>query len=145
MRAFCPNCGTENEATAGGRVTCLACTTSFEVSRGTVEPTNASATPQAEQPFPNVVTRLPVVPEPKIGALAPLNPLAVASVVAGVLCCVPFSAFAAIGLGFAANAQIAASNGLSRGRELALAGIALGGLSLVISVLIILGLALNAH
>lgn len=31
MKVFCPNCGTENEGTSGSRVTCRACTASFEV------------------------------------------------------------------------------------------------------------------
>lgn len=31
MKVFCPNCGTENEGTPGSRVTCRACTASFEV------------------------------------------------------------------------------------------------------------------
>lgn len=47
MKVFCPNCGTENEGTAGSRVTCRACTASFEI------PFEAQATPlpqQAPQP-----------------------------------------------------------------------------------------------
>ncbi len=31
MKVFCPNCGTENDGTPGSRVTCRACTASFEI------------------------------------------------------------------------------------------------------------------
>jgi len=45
MKVFCPNCGTENEGTQGSRVTCRACTASFEVP-------NESGQAPAPQPQP---------------------------------------------------------------------------------------------
>ncbi len=48
MKVFCPNCGTENEGTAASRVTCRACTASFEVPN---ESGQAPApAPQPQQP-----------------------------------------------------------------------------------------------
>lgn len=44
MKVFCPNCGTENEGTPGSRVTCRACTASFEV------PFEGGAQPAPQQP-----------------------------------------------------------------------------------------------
>lgn len=42
MKAFCPNCGSENEGMPGGRVTCRTCTASFEVPRERATPTPAA-------------------------------------------------------------------------------------------------------
>lgn len=38
MKAFCPNCGGENEGMPGGRITCRTCTASFEVPRERATP-----------------------------------------------------------------------------------------------------------
>jgi hypothetical protein len=67
------------------------------------------------------------------GSTGPVNTLAIVSLVCGVLCCVPFASIAAIATGAIAQNQIAASNGVQRGREYALAGMVLGGLSLAVS------------
>ncbi len=48
MKVFCPNCGTENEGTPDSRVTCRACTASFEVPNQGQAP--APQPPQQQQP-----------------------------------------------------------------------------------------------
>ena len=52
MKVFCPNCGTENEGTPGSRVTCRACTASFEVPNesGQVAPPPPQQQAQPQQP-----------------------------------------------------------------------------------------------
>jgi Domain of unknown function (DUF4190) len=57
----------------------------------------------------------------------PVNPLAIVSLVFGIVCCVPFfSPITALITGWLAIKQIDASSGLQRGRELAIAGLVLG-------------------
>lgn len=51
MKAFCPNCGSENEGMPGGRVTCRACTASFEVPRERATQPPAQAPSSVEQTF----------------------------------------------------------------------------------------------
>lgn len=51
MKVFCPNCGSDNEGMPGGRVTCQACTASFEVPRQDGPPTGTTGGPSAA-PFP---------------------------------------------------------------------------------------------
>ncbi|MEW5741819.1 MAG: hypothetical protein AB1938_23060, partial [Myxococcota bacterium] len=56
MKVFCPNCGSDNEGTPGGRLTCRACTASFEVPRestGNTLPPPAQP-PPAHQPWPGM-------------------------------------------------------------------------------------------
>ncbi|HEY1088832.1 MAG TPA: hypothetical protein VGE37_14105, partial [Archangium sp.] len=64
VKAFCPNCGTDNEGMPGGRVTCRACTASFEVPRG-----SAYAPPPEAPPPPSVVK-----PPPSLGGPPPAHP-----------------------------------------------------------------------
>ena len=62
MKVFCPNCGTQNEGMPGGRLTCKACTASFEVPREggvvaqppppVVTPPPVMSPPQSSSPFP---------------------------------------------------------------------------------------------
>ncbi len=149
MKAFCPNCGTQNEGMAGGRVTCKACTASFEIPRGEagVTPPPELITPPAPPPPKPVVVvaqsaQFPtgyVGPPPTgfsrgTGGSGPINPLAIVSLVCGILCCTPF-AIAALITGAIAQNQIASSNGQQRGREFAIAGMVLGGASVAMSVL----------
>jgi hypothetical protein len=148
-KAFCPNCGSENEGFPGGRVTCRACTASFEVPRA------AGAAPP-EPPPPSVVKPPPVFggPPPQsphvpsgyvgpppagFGGLSSAgvggqkNQLAVVSLVLGIVCCIPFGSIGALVTGFMAIKQIDESGGAQGGRELAIAGMVLGGLSLALS------------
>ena len=143
MKVFCPNCGTQNDGMPGGRLTCKACTASFEVPRegGVVAqpPPQVIAPPPVMSPPPPSSSPFPggYVGPPPTGfgtgtglSSSGTNPLAIASLVLGILCCFPFSVGAII-TGVIAHNQINASNGMQRGRELAMAGIVLGALSLV--------------
>ncbi len=144
MKAFCPNCGTQNEGMAGGRATCKACTASFEIPReegGSVAPAKVSAPPP-----PVVLPQASQYPTGYVGpppsgfslgnnsSSGPLNTLAVVSLVLGVLCCLPFASIGAIVTGAVAQNQIAASHGLQRGREFAIIGMVLGGFGLLVSI-----------
>lgn len=144
MKAFCPNCGTQNEGMAGGRLTCKACTASFEVPReevGSVAPpppvvqTIAPPPPSVVKPppsqFPTGYNGPPPTGFSAGGAPGATNPLAIASLVLGILCCTPFS-IAAIITGVMAQQQIKASGGQQKGSELATAGIILGGIGLTL-------------
>ena len=138
MKVFCPNCGTQNDGMPGGRLTCKACTASFEVPRegGVVAqpPPPVRSPPQSSSPFPGGYAGPPPTGFGTGTGLSSsgTNPLAIASLVLGILCCFPFSV-AAIITGVIAQNQINASNGMQRGRELATAGIVLGTLSLLLS------------
>lgn len=153
MKVFCPNCGTENEGMPGGRLTCRGCTASFEVPRGEVAP-NPEPRSVIAPPPPSIVS-----PPPSLGGPPPssspfptgyvgpppagfggtggglssgqTNPLAIVSLVLGIACCIPFASIGAIVTGVIAQNQINATNGQQRGREMALAGIILGALSLL--------------
>jgi hypothetical protein len=65
------------------------------------------------------------------------NPLAIVSLVLGILCCFPF-AVGAIITGVIARNQIASSGGLQKGGELATVGIVLGSISIAINLLMML-------
>jgi hypothetical protein len=143
MKAYCPNCGSENEGIAGSRITCRACTANFDApdaAPGGGAP-DAAPPPKArpvraahpmqgsiagwEKGGQSVVTARP-------GA-ADQHPLAVVSLVLGILCCIPFSGVAAIITGVMARNQIAESGGRQGGAELATAGIVLGSISVLMS------------
>lgn len=153
MKVFCPNCGTENEGMPGGRLTCKACTASFEVPRegGIVAP----PPPQVIAPPPPVIQAPPpssspfptgyVGPPPMgfgqgSGGLASggTNTLAIVSMVLGILCCIPFASIGAIVTGVIAQNQISASNGTQKGREFALVGIILGALGFAMGIISVL-------
>jgi len=153
MKAFCPNCGTQNEGVSGGRVTCKACTASFEIpgeDGGFVAPTPQVIAPPAPVPLEQQPrsSQLPtgyVGPPPTgftqgtgTGGTGPVNTLSIVSLVCGILCCIPFASIAAIATGAVAQQQIAASNGTQRGREYALAGMVLGGITLAFTVVFFL-------
>ncbi len=149
MKVFCPNCGIENDGMPGGRLTCKACTASFEVPRegGTSEP----RPPQVISPPPPVVTAPPpssspfptgYVGPPPMGfggssnglASGSTNTLAIVSMVLGILCCIPFASIGAIVTGVMAQNQINATNGQQKGKEFALVGIVLGSASLLLTI-----------
>jgi Domain of unknown function (DUF4190) len=150
MRVYCPNCGTDNEAQAGAAVTCRTCTATFTApnAQGTVNPAPPPPPPPVRAtPYPGSndlgATAPPssggwvggigsaARPAPVVAAPAsrnvPVNPLAIVSLVFGIVCCVPFfSPITALITGWLAIKQIDASSGLQRGRELAIAGLVLG-------------------
>lgn len=155
MKVFCPNCGTENEGMPGGRLTCKACTASFEVPRegGVVAPPPPQviapppppppviqAPPPSSSPFPTGYVGPPPTGFGQGGGLASggTNTLAIVSMVLGILCCIPFAGIGAIVTGVIAQNQINASNGAQKGREFALVGIILGGLSIGLGILSLL-------
>ena len=160
MRVFCPNCGNENQGEPGARVTCVACTASFDVPGGSLPaPPPAAQPPQPPFPAePQPFAPPPAPPFPGAAPVAPFAPappppprsgsttntLAVVSFVAGVLCCVPVVTQAvALTCGFMGLTAIEESRGAQGGRGLAVAGIVLGGLGLVAWVLGLLASALN--
>lgn len=162
MKVFCPNCGSDNEGMPGGRVTCRACTASFEVPRSdaTGGPAPAPQPPPVSQPWPGL-SSTPNPPPPSSSGWVGPNPssqplssfssptmpvknntLAIVSLVLGILCCIPFASLGAIITGVIARNQIAASNGQQKGGELATAGIVLGALGIALGLLwFIVGLA----
>jgi len=145
MKVFCPNCGTENEGTQGSRVTCRACTASFEVPNES----GLGPAPQPQQPsfggrpvqsFDRA-TPQPVVVQPPPQVWSPNAPgaysappsaggknnvlaiIALVSSLLGCLCLPAIGSLTGIITGFVALSQINASNGGQKGRELAIGGI----------------------
>ena len=152
MKVFCPNCGTENEGTPDSRVTCRACTASFEVPNESGQAPSPQP-PQQQQPsfggrpvqsLDRATPQPPVVvqPPPQVwtsnapgASFAPPsasgqnNTLAIISVVSsflGCFCAPVIGSLTGIITGFIALSQINASNGGQKGRELAIGGIAVG-------------------
>lgn len=153
MKVFCPNCGSDNEGNPGGRATCRQCAASFEVPgetpfappvTGQGAPSAWGAPPAVVQPPPQVTTP-PGYAQPSYGTsgVPPMyskaqefgsptfNTLAVISLVSGIVCCIPFSGIIAVVTGFMGMKQIDQSNGMQKGRELAIAGIIIGALSML--------------
>lgn len=151
MKAYCPNCGTENEGSPGSRVTCRACTASFEAQTSPavsaplsnfggriVQPLGTPASSPA--PATDVPPSLVQSPEPPPpwNSSPPSSPvsrshetstntLAIVSLVSGLACCVPFANLAAIITGAIALNQIGTTN--EKGKEMAIGGIVLGALA----------------
>jgi hypothetical protein len=133
MIVFCPNCGTQNEGLPGARAECSACHSSFEVPADAAAPRQASpapaptaAPPSASFQAPGSQVFAPIQP----GRASGTNPLAIVSLVAGILCCIPLlSPAVAIGCGIGALKQIDASQGGQTGRGLAIAGMILGSIT----------------
>lgn len=147
MRVFCPNCGSENQGLAGGRVTCQACTANFEVPK---EPAGATPAPRPVAPaqpsplrgFDSGQVQQPLFrgQQPRGAAGVPTNPLAIVSLVSGILCCIPFVApITAIVTGAIAINQIDQSAGSTKGKGLAVAGIILGGTSMLFTIVGVIG------
>lgn len=147
MKVFCPNCGTGNDGMPGGRLTCKACTASFEVPREG----GATPMPQVVSPPPPVTVARPPSSSPfPTGYVGPpptgfggtssglasgtTNTLAIVSMVLGILCCIPFASLGAIITGVIAQNQINATNGQQKGKEFALVGIILGSTSLLLTI-----------
>lgn len=137
MKVFCPNCGSENEGLAGGRVVCRACTATFEVPAermtSQAEPPVSTpsvpqyATPSQQQPAPVVLQGV---------VQQQTNVLAIVSLVTSLLCCSP----AGLITGFIGLQQINQSNGQQKGKELAIIGMVIGALGLCSSGLYFLAL-----
>lgn len=148
MRLFCPNCGSENDGEPGARVFCKACSAAFDAPR----PEPMQAPPRPVQPPVQPVaptgwvadTRPPApfiapVPVPAYSA-GPVttSPLAIISLVTGLLCCGPFP-IAALITGFLAIKQIDSSQGAVQGKGLAIAGLVLGFLGMGLNFLWLIG------
>ncbi|MBS2032665.1 MAG: DUF4190 domain-containing protein [Deltaproteobacteria bacterium] len=86
----------------------------------------------------------PIYPAPANQAASGTNGLAIASLVLGILCCIPFASIAAIVTGALAIQQIDA-NRTQTGKGLAIAGISLGGISLLFTILGIIGSLVGHH
>ena len=165
MRVYCPNCGSENEGAPGASVTCTACTAIFDVPPELPEPESPpppGVAPTTGPRPPAPITPSPLGeftgsipagrPAPgewvsgsvSIGGLSrPFagpgpknNTLAIVSLTTGIICCLPFGSFIAVGTGIAALKQIDASQGQEQGKNLAIAGIVLGGLGVTMTVII---------
>ena len=128
MIVFCPNCGTQNPGLPGARATCASCGSTFEVPGGGAgnRPSATAVKPTLQAPPPagfagaGLTTR----------AGRTVNPLAITSLVAGILCCFPLvSPLVAIGCGVSASRQIDASPETQSGKGLAVAGVVLGALT----------------
>lgn len=155
-KAFCPNCGTENEGTPGNRIACIACTATFEVPKDASWVGGQQTQPSAPKPLPVAPPPLSrpapnyIGPPPSgfgqgsgmMGRSGSYNALAIASLVLGILCCAPFS-IGAIVTGVIAQQQISRSG--EKGRELAIAGIVLGSLSLAMNFIGIVTSFLGRH
>lgn len=155
MKVFCPNCGSPGEGTPGGRLTCRTCTASFEVppeSTGNLAPPTPQpwpglgsapiGAPRPDASGPDWVAGQKMPSQPTSASFTPstsarTNPLAIVSLVLGILCCFPF-AVGAIITGVIARNQIASSGGLQKGGELATVGIVLGSISIAINLLMML-------
>ncbi len=139
MIVFCPSCGTQTEALAGARATCPACGSPFDI------PVDArpSSVPEAPTGFTapgaQVFSDGPVAARP-LSAGQRTNGKAITSLVAGLVCCVPFlSPLIAIGCGVLALREIDAAPGALKGRGLAIGGIALGSVTFVVHAFWLLG------
>ena len=121
---FCPNCGTQNVGVRGARASCTACASNFDV------PKDAG-----EQPRPVAEEVKPAPESPRVSAPRRVeagrktNTLAIVSLVAGLICCIPVvSPAVAIGCGVGALRQLDATQA-EGGRPLAITGIILGALA----------------
>jgi hypothetical protein len=124
MKVFCPSCGQSNEGNPGSHVTCAACQTVFDAP--------GSAPPMAlPVSTPTPVSAHPVTTMGSVGSET--NPLAIASLVVSLICCIPFNGAIAVGLGIFALKQLEV-NPQQKGKELAYAGIGLGAFFLLLSV-----------
>lgn len=134
----------------GGRLTCQACSTSFEVPResGWVSPAPVVDPKPIAPPPPAPLTGFQGPPPTGFSRGhqgVPINPLAIASLVLGILCCVPLSGIGAVVTGLIARQQIAASNGTQRGNEYATIGMVLGVLAMLLTMASVLLSALRPH
>ena len=150
MQVYCPNCGQANDTAPGVRVTCASCTAVFDAPGEPYvpQPSVAEAPQSVSAPV-----RPPAAPartwQPPIvgGSAAQLegtqpvtNTLAIVSLVAGIVCCIPgVSPLAAIVTGAIALSQINQNPGTQKGKGLAIAGIVLGCLTALFNILGLIG------
>ncbi|MBS1153251.1 MAG: hypothetical protein H6Q89_4949 [Myxococcaceae bacterium] len=147
MIVFCPNCGTQNPGLPGARATCTACASTFDVppDAGSRAPPTPERAPVAEPPPKVSWPKLESPPQPVVAAGRTragrkTNALAIVSLVAGIICCIPFvSPGLAIGCGIGALKQFDATSDAEAGRGLAIAGIILGALTAVFQLLGMIG------
>ena len=135
MKLFCPTCGYANEASLGTSLTCKSCGATFTVPAAQPPPASIIERPLAAPPAVDFTQR-PTVP---------WHPAAIASLVLGVLCCLPFAGIGSVISGAIALKAISDSNGGYRGRELAIVGMALGGLSIAFMLIAVIAQALAPH
>ncbi len=137
MIVFCPNCGSQNPGIPGARATCASCSSTFDVPADAGgRPPPVAAPPVTTQPPPASFS----APGAQVFSAGPssngfnatrkTNTLAIVSLVAGIVCCIPLvSPGIAIACGIVSLKQIDASPGTQSGRGLAIAGIILGALT----------------
>lgn len=137
MKIFCPHCGIANESGAGDTATCSACATRFEVPPALRERPVQVEAPRAESGYISPAAWGSTAPVATVGTPTPLhseavgyNPMAIASLISGLLVCIPLAGPAAIGLGIWAQQQIKQTG--EQGRGMATAGIVLGAVSLLL-------------
>jgi hypothetical protein len=153
MIVFCSQCGQKIEADPGSRVMCPNCTAVFTApADGSAGADAPAPTPvQTQDRAPNYIppyaqnpSAYPVPMQPQVGQpISQINPsgqpktngLAIASLVSGILCCIPFSGVAAIIMGAMAIGQINANPSQQQGKGLAIAGISIGSVSIALVVL----------
>lgn len=145
MIVFCPSCGTQTEGLAGARASCPACNSTFDVP-GDSRP---SAVPEAPTGFTapgaQVFSGGPVAAIPMSPGLR-TNGKAIASLIAGLACCIPFLApLTALGCGVLGLREIDAAPASMKGRGLAIAGIALGAVTFVFHVFWLIGVLGNRY
>lgn len=144
MIVFCPNCGTQNSGLAGARASCAACGSTFDVPADAAPrsaPTADPAPPPPDAPraasfsAPGAQVFGPAMVPVRTGARG-TNTMAIISLVAGLICCIPIASPAvAIGCGVGAIKQLDANRDAEGGRALAIIGIVLGVLSGLFQVL----------
>lgn len=137
MIVFCPTCGTQNAGVAGARASCTACASTFDV------PSEARAPTAPAEPSPPAFSgpAVQVFSSPTPGAGRSANAYAIVSLVAGIVCCIPFvSPGLAIGCGIGALRQLDVNRDAQSGRGLAIAGIVLGAISSLLHLLWLIGI-----
>ncbi|MHB8872774.1 MAG: DUF4190 domain-containing protein [Myxococcaceae bacterium] len=163
MKVYCPNCGQANDTGPGARVMCTACTAVFDAPPEAGAPPPAPPPPEQswDQPAPPPAYAPPTPvyvppvapvqpswapPSPSYGTPAQMggvqvtNTLAIISLIAGIVCCIPVvSPLTAIITGVIAISQINADPVTQKGKGLAVAGIVLGSMSVVLSLLSLIG------
>lgn len=166
MRVFCSQCGTPNEGEPGTKVICTSCTQVFEVPGGmtppapqpapapppplaqTYVPPSANvppAQPSWGSPLVNPGQPGPTFPAPPPGASGPsTHGLAIASLVLGILCCFPFNVAALI-TGYLAIQKIDANPQVHGGKGLAIAGMVLGGIGMIFTVIGVISAIAGNH
>lgn len=141
MKMFCPNCGSENDGFAGGRVVCRACTATFDVPAERAGATPVAEAPvvmPAQPPFSAPMQTQPMAMQASLQA--PYNSLAIASILSS-FCCSP----AGLVTGIIGLRQINESNGQQKGKELAIIGIVISSLGMCSGVLYVIAAAVGSY